>query len=223
MKIIYIKENSIDLSVFETEDTEFRVDFDPDLAIDPVISLTNHILDWEESTGNKKNINLNFKGFSAENLVKLYQHYLKRETLVNNSLILNINILINGYNTLDDSLFESALIYETDLEQLLDIKLDLSGEIKEFQSNLTKWYLACLKSMHKVEYTYLDTVTKIPSVYKKIISSSNLLTLSQIFSKAQPINTADLPLVEEAYPTIMSAASVSAIADKLIQNIKFNI
>lgn len=223
MKIISIENNTVDLSEFETAETDFIVNFNKDFDIDTILSLSDHILDWEENTDQKKHIFLNFKGLCNEYLISMYKHYFQRETLINEYLIVNMNILINGYNTLDDQLFESDIIYENDLEQLLDVKMDLGSEIKTFQSNLTKWYLAGLKSLHKVEYTYLDKTVKMPMIYNKIISSSNLLALSQIFSKAISINTDELPLVEGAYPIIMSAVSTSAIANKLVQSIDINI
>lgn len=223
MKVISIENNTIDLSEFETSETEFTVNFNKEFDFDIILSLSDRILDWEEKSDQKKHIFLNFKGLPDENLILMYKHYFQRESLVNEYLIVNMNILINGYNTLDDQLFESSIIYECDLEQLLDVKMELGKEIKAFQSSLTKWFLAGVKSLHKVEYTYLDKTVKMPMIYNKIISSSNLLTLSQIFSKAISINTDELPLVEGAYPIIMSAVSTSAIANKLVQSIDINI
>ena len=221
MKIINIKENSIDLNLFKSDEIEFRVDFDSNLSIESVLNVLTTYLDWEEKEEFEKNVHINLKKFETENLIKIYQFLLNRKSIINNSLIVNINILINGYNTLDDALFESDVIYESDIEQFLDIKLALNKEIKEYQNEISKWYLACLKSMHKVEYTYLDTIVEMPAVYKKIISSSNILSLSQIFAKSDNIHTDSLPIVKDAYPTIMSAISVSAIADKLSKFIDF--
>lgn len=221
MKIINIKENSIDLNLFKSDEIEFRVDFDSNLSIESVLNVLTTYLDWEEKEEFEKNVHINLKKFETENLIKIYQFLLNRKSIINNSLIVNINILINGYNTLDDALFESDVIYESDIEQFLDIKLALNKEIKEYQNEISKWYLACLKSMYKVEYTYLDTVVEMPTVYKKIISSSNILSLSQIFAKSDNICTDSLPIVKDAYPTIMSAISVSAIADKLSKFIDF--
>lgn len=219
MKIINISESNVNLEELFLNETQAKINFSK-MQVSEIISVTDKILDYEESLKDKHiNIHIDFKGLDTNTLCELYKHYLSRTTLVNTSLIANINILINGYNTLDDALFMSDIIYETDLEQLLDIKLELSDDIKEYQSQVSYWYLSCLKSMHKVEFTYLDTVVTLPNVYKKIISSSNLLTLSQILAKSKPINTKDLPLVSDAYPTIMSAATCSAIADKLVQSI----
>lgn len=187
-----------------------------------IIRCTDLILDAEEKeTDKQSNVYFGFKGMSTENLIMLFRHFLKRETLINQNIIININLLINGYNTLDDSMFAMPEIFVSDLEQFLDIKLELAEEIKELQTNVIKWYLACLKSMHRIELTYLDTPVQLPNLYKQIIVSNSLLTISHIFGKAKPINTDNLPLVENAYPVVIASASTSTISDELLKNFGF--
>lgn len=194
---------------------EFSVEFSNDLTDEALCELVTEVLDFEEANKEKK-IVFNFKSLTTEHLTEVYRLVLKRKTLKNESIILNINILINGYNTLDDSLFAMKEIYVNGVEDLIDIKLDLADEIQTFQTELTKWFLASLKSMHRVEFTYLDTVEDVPPVFVKVMMASNFLTMSQVFSKASPINTSELPLVKGAYPFIASMASTSAIADGFI-------
>ena len=160
------------------------------------------------------------KGLSTEELCELMRIALTRQTLVNNQLLANINILINGYNTLDDSLFESPMILFADIEQLLDVKLTLDKEIKDFQTNTIYWYLSCLYSAHKVEYTYLDQTVKMPNVWRKFLMATNLLTISQIMSKANPIDTSKLVLVENAYPVIVELSANMSIASHILSALK---
>lgn len=162
------------------------------------------------------------KGMTTEELSELFKLALTRETLVNNQLLANINILVNGYNTLDDALFESPMIIIKDVEQLLDLKLSLAHEIKDFQTQAVYWYLACLYSAHKVEYTYLDNIVKLPNVWRKFLMATNLLTISQMMSKANTINTGNLPLVENAYPVIVELSANLSIASSILQALKIH-
>jgi hypothetical protein len=212
-------------SLITPENERIIISFDGDLSdndLKEVLRCTDLILDEEEKEPEKRsNVYFNFKGFSTHDLTILFQHFLRRETLINENIIVNINLLISGYNTLDDSMFSMSEIYVSDLEQFLDIKLELADDIKEVQTNTIKWYLACLKSMHRIELTYLDTPVKLPNLYRQIIASNTLLTLSHIFGKAKGINTDDLPLVENAYPIVIASASTSAIGGELLKAIGF--
>lgn len=158
----------------------------------------------------------------TDELCELMRMALTRETMVNTQLLANINILVSGYNTLDDSLFQSPLILFSDIEQLLDVKLTLDKEIKDFQTKTIYWYLSCLYSAHKVEYTYLDQTVKMPNLWRKFLMATNLLTISQIMSKAEPINTSCLVLVENAYPVIMELSANMSLASRILSalNIK---
>ena len=160
------------------------------------------------------------KGMDTEKLTELLRLALTRETLVNNQLLANINVLVNGYNTLDDALFESPMILIKDVEQLLDLKLNLAQEIKAFQTKTIYWYLACLYSAHKVEYTYLDKTVKLPNVWRKFLMATNLMTISQMMSKADPVDTGNLPLVENAYPIIMELSANMSIASSILSALK---
>ena len=162
------------------------------------------------------------KGLSTEDLTELFKMALSRETLVNNQLLANINILVNGYNTLDDALFNSPTIIIKDVEQLLDLKLSLAEEIKAFQTKAVYWYLACLYSAHKVEYTYLDNIIPLPNVWRKFLTATNLLIISQMMAKANPIDTGSLPLVENAYPIIVELSANLSIASHILSCLKIN-
>lgn len=213
---------STDFSSLSFDD---EIEFEPMNFRDLVITL-NGVLTQEESLFDVKNLQgqtfkLNLKSLSTEDLIYVYEHAMTRDTLVNARLILNLQILINGYSTFDDSLFASPEIFLSRIEQVLDIKLALAEQLKEFQTNIAHWFLACLKSMHKVEYTSLDPITPLPALYKRILFSTNLLNLSSIIQKANNIQTKDLPLVEDAFPVVMELATSSALANNMIQSFDF--
>ena len=205
--------------------------FDEDIQLntektDELVFLLTRLLDYEEKQFDIKNVsgktfNIDLKGLSTEELIAVYRFLLNRDTLVNARLILNLQTFINGYSTYDDSFFECKEIYLCNIEQILDIKLALSKELKDFQTKISYWFLACLKSMHKVEYTALDPLVVLPPLYKRILLASNLMSLSTILSKSSNIETEDLPLVEDAFPIIMELASASAIANQLLQSLNF--
>lgn len=191
---------------------------------DELVFLLTQLLDYEEKQFDIKNVsgktfNIDLKGKSTDDLIAIYRFLLQRESLVNTRLILNLQLFINGYSTYDDSLFESKEVYLTSIEQVLDIKLALRQEFKDFQSKISYWFLACIKSMHKVEYTALDPIVTLPPLYKRILLASNLMNLSTILSKSSSIKTGDLPLVEDAFPVMMELVSLATIANKLMQSL----
>lgn len=203
------------------EELEFDI---PD--VDQLVAMINHILSYEESLFDIKNLQgqtykFNLKGQSTEALIRIFESVIDRPTLVNTRMILNLQVFVNGYSTFDDSLFESPEIFLSRIEQVLDIKLALLDSIRQFQTNIAYWFLACLKSMHKVEYTSLDPVEQLPALYKRFLFSTNLLNLSSIMQKAGNIQTKDLPLVEDAFPVVMELATSSALANNMIQSFDF--
>lgn len=216
-----INQNTDINSLSFEDEIEFEIMDKQDL-----LSLLDQVLDKEEAQFDVKNLTgqtfkLNFKNQPTENLVAILEHAINRESLVNTRLMLNLQIFVNGYSTFDDSLFESPEIFLSKIEQVLDVKLALLDSLKSFQTKIAYWFLACLKSMHKVEYTYIDPVVKLPAIYKRFLFSTNLLVLSSILSKAANIEIKDLPLVEDAFPVVMELASASALANKMIQNFDF--
>ena len=214
--------NSTDLSTLNFDD-ELVFEFD---SIDDLLSKLDSILSIEESAYDIKNLQgptfkLNFKNQSVSNLIDIFSFAMDREKMVNTRMILNLQVFINGYSTFDDSLFESPEIFISKIENVLDIKLALIDKLKAFNTQIAYWFLACLKSMHKVEYTAIDPVVTLPPLFKRILFSSNLLNLSSIIQKANNIQTKDLPLVEDSFPVVMELATNSALANNMIQSFNF--
>ena len=208
--------NILDKESFKKElegKTEYRVDFEDS---DDIVNSLKTIYDVENELEPIPNITINLKNVSKENLIAALKYSLEREDLVNSTMILNILNLIKVYNTLDDSFFANEYVYFKNLTELLDVKLALTNELTTFITNLSIWYISIIKSMHKVEYSYLDNTVKLPKVYARIILTSDFLTLSGIFSRAKPFSTGDLKLVENAYGYMVSLTNKSAVASKFL-------
>ena len=144
--------NSTDLSTLNFDD-ELVFEFD---SIDDLLSKLDSVLSIEESAYDIKNLQgptfkLNFKNQSVSNLIDIFSFAMDREKMVNTRMILNLQVFINGYSTFDDSLFESPEIFISKIENVLDIKLSLIDKLKPFNPQIAYSFLACLKSMHKVE------------------------------------------------------------------------
>ena len=202
-------------------DQELVVSFASEIDDNRLVNCLQRLCDLDEQYYADHNalspLMIDLKGMSVDKLAVVMKMAMSRPSLINSRLVLNVNLLINGYNTLDDSLFESESVYVNDLEQLLDLKLELFNEIKNIQTEVTKWYLASLKSAYKVEYTYLDTIVKMPMLYRCILTTSSVLTLSQIMSKSSGIDFDNLPIVENAYPIVAEVISNSQVANELLQ------
>ena len=208
--------NILDKEQFKKElegKSEYKITFDD---TDNIIDSLNTIYNAENELNPIPNIIIDLKKVSKENKIKALKYSLEREDLTNSSMILNILNMIKVFNTLDEGFFNNEYVYFTNLTELLDIKHSLKEELTTFITNLSIWFISIINSMHKVEYSYLDNVVKIPKVYERIIMISDFMTLSGIFSRAKPFSTNDLKLIENAYGYMVSLTNKSAVASKFL-------
>lgn len=198
-----------------------KITFDNSLSADDICSTLSLILYLEEKefTDINSSLSISLRGLDTDKLVQAYRCILTRETLINPTIIINISLLINGYNTLDDSMFNSEDVFESSLDQMVDVKLELKQEIKALQNSLAYWYLGCIKYMSKVEYTYLDDVQKMPSLYHLLLLSSTFMSISSVIQKATDIDWNKLPIVEGAYFVVSQLSIKSSIDNKLLSAI----
>lgn len=157
---------------------------------------------------------LNLKGLNTSLLTEAIKYSLTREDLRNPYMLLNIINLIKIYNTLDDSFFANEKIYVSSIEDLLDIKLDLTSEIAEFQKKLSIFFISLFKSFNKTQYEPLDKHIDLPDIYRNIILSLDILTLSGIFSVSEPFSTSECIYINNAnvYLTeLLARGSLSAL------------
>lgn len=159
---------------------------------------------------------IDLKGKDNETLISVFKDVLENPNCVNYSVILNSNLLLNGYNTLDDSMFENNEVWFSNIEQLIDIKLEMSAEIQKFQTQLAFWWIAVMKSAYKIEYVYLDQLEEVPNLYKRLLITSPLIALSQCVAKSKGINLENVPMVKDGYPILMEVCSTAALSYKML-------
>ena len=179
---------------------------------DTLINDLKLIYDFESSE--EAIVFLNLKGLNTSLLTEAIKYSLTREDLRNPYMLLNIINLIKIYNTLDDSFFANEKIYVSSIEDLLDVKLDLTSEIAEFQKKLSIFFISLFKSFNKTQYEPLDKHIDLPDIYRNIILSLDILTLSGIFSVSEPFSTSECIYINNAnvYLTeLLARGSLSAL------------
>lgn len=162
------------------------------------IDIIKEIYSFQESD-NEYLIMINIKKIALEQKVQVLKYALTYEALQDPLMLLNILNLVKTYNTLDDTYFESNDIYVNSIEELLDLKLELGKDLKEFSRKLSIYFLSLIKSYNKMSFTPADEHIKLPNLYSAIILSTDFLTLSGIMAKTNNINIDDLIYIDNAY------------------------
>lgn len=180
---------------------------------DSLLTVIKEIFDYETET--KEIVYLNLKGLNVSLITEAIRYSLTREDLRNPYMILNIINLIKIYNTLDDSFFNDSKIYVNSIEDLLDVKLDLTNELKKFQRQLSIYFISLFKSYNKFSYEPLDKHVELPEIYKNIILSLDILTLSGIFSVSEPFSTEECVYIDSAIIYMNELLMRGAISTKL--------
>lgn len=188
--------------------------FSDDITEDNLIRTLNFIYEYELE--NKKSCSLYLKNLSQELKLSIFNNALTNENLVNSNIILNIFNLIKGYNTFEDSFFEHNDVIFKDLEEYLDIKIELNRNLGSFIKNLIFYYLSIIRSCGITEYTNEMNPIDIPMIYQRILSISDIVSLSSIFMKSPNIETNDLVLVNNAYQYMALLSSNFNFANKLM-------
>lgn len=201
--------------VSESSDDTVEIIFDPSLEQDALIKNVTALYEREEQVYNMTKVcrvSMVLKNHSTENIIAVLKLAMNRLTLVDTSSIININLVINGYNSLEDEVTNNSYIFSNNIEQIVDIQLELASEIAELKDKIVYWYLACIRSAHKVEYTYLDQAVNLDNLYKLILMTNNVMNISRlIFNSKEVIDLGKLPLINEAYNIVMNFSATSAI------------
>lgn len=205
-----------------------KISFDASTPVDVVLQAVKMINDYE-ATFEVRNfhqktdfptIEIDAKACSTETLIALLGYAMNREDLLNASLILNIFNLIKQYNSLSEAYFNSPSSYVKSIEEFIDLKASLALPIKKVCTQLAYWYLGALYSLHKTEITVIDRLEKVPNLYHTLLLSSDLFTLSAVFSRGDGIDTANLPWVDNAYIYIMELANRMCITNAFVRDIE---
>ena len=223
-KIVFTKENMLkalndiagsDLTITETENGT-RIKVADTIFMEELKDVIDTINNYERQDTHE-NILLDLKGMSEEKLAFVFKYAMTLEDLSNPLLILNIINLIKVYNTLEDSHFANEDIYFTSIENMLDVRLEISSEIAEFTKKIALIFVSLFKSYNKFVYTPADKPYRLPKLYKTIILSCDLLTLSGIFMTSDNFDTSECMFIEDSLLYISSLITKSSMSFELIE------
>ena len=153
---------------------------------------------------------LDIKSLSLDDKVAIIKIALNCDDVTDPLMIMNLINLVKVYNTLADDYFESPDVYVNSVEELLDLKLALSANLKEFARNIVIYFLSILKSYHKTSYNSTDSHKPLLSLYNMFFWSVDFLTLSGILAKAPEVSTKDLTFIDGAPNILMALITKSA-------------
>ena len=223
-KVVFTKENMLkalndtagsDLTITETENgTRIKV---ADTIFIEELKIVIDIINNYEKQDEHENILLDLRGMSVEKLAFAFKYAMSLEDFSNPLLILNIINLIKVYNTLEDSHFANEDIYFTSTENMLDVRLEISSEIAEFTKKIALIFISLFKSYNKFVYTPADKPYRLPKLYKTIILSCDLLTLSGIFMTSDNFDTSECMFIEDSLLYISSLITKSSMSFELIE------
>lgn len=158
------------------------------------------------------------KKASTEQKIEALKYGFNNINLDDPLMQLNIYNLVKSYNNLNDEFFNSPDVYFKDVEELLDVKLALGANIKSFIKQLSIYFLSLLKSYTKFVYTPSDEHIELPTLYRNMILSSDMSTLSGIFAKAPEFSTSELMYIDNAYIYMTTLLSKSKVGIDLMED-----
>jgi hypothetical protein len=184
----------------------------------PSENVSNMLKEFYDYQNTLENVNvmIDLKKLPLESLIEAFKYSFTREDLKDPLMILNILNLIKIYITLDDSFFNDESIYLNSIEELLDVKLSLHNELKEFIKKLSIYFISLFKSYNKISYTPLDNHIELPSIYRAIILSCDLLTLSGIFSISEPFDISECVYIDNSIKYIQHLMLKNSIGAYII-------
>jgi hypothetical protein len=189
-----------------------------DISKEDLLEMITSIYDEEIKEECKDVYKLNLKGLSVEKIADVLRYALTREDLKNASTILNIYNLIKIYNTLDDSFFEDENIWVNNLEELLDLKLMIRAELKEFSTKFSIYFLSLIKSYNKITYTPMDNNIELPSIFQTLFLSMDFMTAAGVFSTTNNINTSELLVIRDSIKYLTDMMAKNCLGIGLLNN-----
>lgn len=142
---------------------------------------------------------LDFKDLEENKLCTVFKYAMKHDDRSSPLITLNLFNLLKTYNNLEESFFNSQDIYFNNTVELVDIKVELDIELKEFLRNFSIYFLSLIKSYNKLIYSPLETVKQLPILYQVLFSMMDFGTAAGIFSYAPDIATTECLPIEDAY------------------------
>lgn len=157
------------------------------------------------------------KNASTEQKIEAIKYGLQTPTLQDPLLQLNIYNLVKSYNNMNEYFFSSTDVYFNSVEEILDVKLALGKEIKAFIRQLSIYFMSIFKSYNKFVFTPSDEHIVLPALYRNMILSSDLGTLSGIFTKTPEFSTKELVFVDDAYVYLTTLINKSQRGTDLVE------
>lgn len=193
------------------EEESLKVSISNEISKESLIETLGKIYDYEIENEDVSVV-LDLKKLKTELLAEAVKYSLTREDLKNPIMILNIINLIKIYNTLDETFFENENIYVSSIEELLDLKLSIRDELKEFVKKVSIYFLSLFKSYNKVSYSQLDTHIALPNIFSTIFLSVDIMTLSGIFSVSDHFDTKECVYIDESFKYISNLLMKNSIS-----------
>lgn len=170
-----------------------------DISKDELLTVIQQVYDSQVSEEFKDTVYLRLKGLSSELLAEVFKYAFTRYDLKDPLTSLNIFNLIKIYNTLDESFFEDENVWFSSLENMLDVKLLIHNELKQFIRQFSIYFLSLIKSYNKITYTSVDNNIEMGQLFKTLFLTMDFMTAAGIFSTTKDINTNELLLITDAF------------------------
>lgn len=214
--IAVIKNLAADDLIIEESEVGTRVRISNSIFVDDLLKVVETITEYE-AQDDSENIFLDLKELNTEKLAEVFRLVLPKDDLKDPLLILNIINLIKVYNSLDDTFFQNPDIYFNSIEDLLDLKLEISSELAEFTKKVGIYFISLFKSYNKFHYAPNDKHCKLPTLFKTIFLSTDLLTLSGVFSDAEHFDTSECMMIDDAMIYLTSLLMKGSMSFEMIE------
>lgn len=209
---IAMKIEKFDESALKSSD-DMTISFDEGMASDEICDTIVKILVCEAE--NDVHYRFLLKGLGPEKVSAVLRTAMKLENLENPSILLNVILLLKTYNSLNDSFFGDENVWFGSLEDFLDVKCELKMDIKAFNTVLAVYFISCLKSLGKFEYSFIDNPVDIPDTFKNILTSIDIFTVSGILSNNNGYTDKDMKLIRNAYAYVSEIIAKMNMVDRM--------
>lgn len=180
------------------EKTIYKLTPHQDISKEDLLALVKQVYDMELQKDFDDVIYLNLREVSVENLAEVFKYAFGRDDIKDPITILNIINLIKIYNALNDTFFANEHIWFTSLEKMLDLKLLIHTELKQFIRQFSIYFLSLIKSYNKLTYTPIDNNIELPQLYQTLFESMDFMTAAGVFSVTKNINSDELVLINNS-------------------------
>lgn len=159
------------------------------------------------------------KHLSFEIKEKIFKRLMTLDDIKNPIFILNVLNLVKNYNDFDEAFFSNDLIFFEKLEDYLDLRINLTEEVRNLQKKVALYYFSLFTSVGKVEYTILDAYVELPQFMKSLFLTSDIVTLSGIVSGVKDLNINEFLQVKDSNYYLSNLLSGYLLSNSLINDL----